>query len=179
MKKLLRIITVLSMCLLLNACSVLNTEYYAEEIPTSNSQSTQAGVLTDALQARIDEEIIDAEDLPLQYQYINGLLRSIAFEILSVDEEQHIMIIRCCFVDVMSMADSFGDAQISITEYYQQCIEQMQNGLAPTMETCLTIAYEESFEQGEIVIAISQSEGLAELLSCGVYSATKDLLAAE
>lgn len=179
MKSLLRVFTILSMCLLLSGCSILNTEYYAEEIPTSNSQSTQAGTLADALQARIEKEIIEAEDLPLQYQYINGLLRSITFEILTVDEEQHIMTIRCSFVDVMAMADTFGDAEISITEYYQQCISQMQNASAPVMETCLTIVYEETFEQGEVIFSIPQSEGLAELLSCGVYSATKEFLSAE
>lgn len=176
MKKLRQFFTIIPVCLLFSACSILDSEYYAEEIPTFNSQSAQESALRDALQARIEKEIIQAENLPLQYQYMNALLSTISFDILSVDEVQHIMIIRCSFVDVMVMADTFGDAELTLSEYYQQCMEQIQNESAPVMETRLVIAYEETLEQGERVFAITQSEGLSELLSCGVYSATKELL---
>lgn len=175
MKNVLRISGILLVCLLLSACSILNTDYFAEEIPTSNPQSMEEMALYQTLQARIEKEMMSGEDLPTQYQYLNALLSSISFTVLSVDENQCIMVIRGSFVDVMAMADTFGDAEISIEEYYEGCLQQMQSGKAPTTEKTLSIPYEVTYEQGEKIYTISNSEGLAELLSCGAYSAAKNM----
>lgn len=177
MKKVFCTLFLLVLCACLCACSMIEVSYFTEEIPTRSPQPEEAVLLRQVLEARIQVEILSGEELPLEIQYMNALLSSISFEVLSVDEEQKIVHIASRFVDVMAMTeDIFGYDEITVEEYYKVCIQMIQENRAPVVEMNLSIPYEEEVIDGQTVYTIVNSEALAELLSCGVYSAAETYL---
>lgn len=177
MKKVFCTLLLLVLCACLCACSVIEVSYFTEEIPTGSSQSEEAVLLRQVLEARIQVEILSGEELPLEIQYMNALLSSISFEVLSVDEEQKILHIASRFADVLAMADDIlRDAEITVEEFYKACIQMIQENRAPEVEMDLSIPYEEEVIDGQTVYTIVNSEALAELLSCGVYSVAETYL---
>lgn len=177
MKKVICTLFLLVLCACLCACSMIEVSYFTEEIPTGSPQPEEAVLLRQVLEARIQVEILSGEELPLEIQYMNALLSSISFEVLSVDEEQKIVHIASRFVDVMAMTENiFGDDEITVEEYYKVCIQMIQENQAPVLEMNLSIPYEEEVIGGQVVYTIVNSEALAELLSCGVYSVAETYL---
>lgn len=120
--------------------------------------------LTAALDTYIQKEISDGESLPLIQRLQNDILREITHQILSYDMEDETMIVEFTYVDVLALADSITDPELTEENYYRYCIER----ISARQCKMITEEIEVSFESSAEGFSVISSEPLANVLSGGV-----------
>jgi hypothetical protein len=108
-------------------------------------------------------------------QYQNAILNAITYRILSCDavsESNGTMNVEFTYIDVLAMADSVSDVCFAEDEYYQACLEIIQQQECRMITEKVEIAYEVSAEGYCIV----RSDPLINVLSGGVLNYYKELL---
>lgn len=130
----------------------------------------------DALQASIENyiqnEMVDGEALPLMLQYQNAVLDAITYEVQKSDLSTGTMDVEFTYIDVLELADSIADSQITEDEYYSLCIERINTGNYKTITEIVKV----HFEPTEDGCSVIRSDALINVLSGGALNYYMELL---
>lgn len=131
---------------------------------------------TPALAAAVDDyiqnEVYDGESLPLMLEYQNAILSEIIYEIQSYDMKKGTMEVNFTYIDVLNLADSITDQDLSEEDYYAACIEKIRAENYSTISEVVCVYFEAS-EEG---YTLTQSDELANVLSGGVLDYYLELM---
>lgn len=132
----------------------------------------ETAALSAAVDSYLQTECYTGEDLPLLMEYQNAILGKISYEIQSVDMKKNAMDVEFSYIDVLSLADSITDSNISEDEYYAACLEKINSNDYNTITEVIRVGFE-SAEAGYVLI---QSDELTNVLSGGVLNYYLELL---
>lgn len=149
----------LLLCLLLTGCGKAEAEPEKEAL-----DPVVAEALSDAIRDHIQKEIIPGEDLPLMVRYNNELLQCISFRILNFNLSDKTAKVEFVYVDVLKLADSFTDPNVTQETFYTDSIEMLRTGKFETAKSVVTVSFEDS--QGGYVII--NSDALVNVLTGGL-----------
>lgn len=127
---------------------------------------SDAELLSEAIDSYIENEIIVSESVPLMVEYQNAILAVISYEIQSYDLSKGTMDVEFTYIDVLRLADSVTDPNISEEEYYSICIEKIHSQEYETVTDVIPVAFE-AYEKGYSIIG---SDSLTNILSGGVLN---------
>ena len=128
--------------------------------------------LAAAVDAYIQDEVYDGESLPLMLEYQNAILSEITYEIQSYDMKKGTMEVNFTYIDVLNLADSITDQNLSEEDYYAACIEKIRAENYSTISEVVCVYFEAS-EEG---YTLTQSDELANVLSGGVLDYYLELM---
>lgn len=128
--------------------------------------------LAAAVDAYIQNEVYDGESLPLMLEYQNAILSEITYEIQSYDMKKGTMEVNFTYIDVLNLADSITDQNLSEEDYYAACIEKIRAENYSTISEVVCVYFEAS-EEG---YTLTQSDELANVLSGGVLDYYLELM---
>lgn len=128
--------------------------------------------LAAAVDAYIQNEVYDGESLPLMLEYQNAILSEITYEIQSYDMKKGTMEVNFTYIDVLNLADSITDQNLSEEDYYAACIEKIRAENYSTISEVVCVYFEAS-EEG---YTLTQSNELANVLSGGVLDYYLELM---
>lgn len=128
--------------------------------------------LAAAVDAYIQDEVYDGESLPLMLEYQNAILSEITYEIQSYDMKKGTMEVNFTYIDVLNLADSITDQNLSEEDYYAACIEKIRAENYSTISEVVCVYFEAS-EDG---YTLTQSDELANVLSGGVLDYYLELM---
>lgn len=128
--------------------------------------------LAAAVDAYIQDEVYDGESLPLMLEYQNTILSEITYEIQSYDMKKGTMEVNFTYIDVLNLADSITDQNLSEEDYYAACIEKIRAENYSTISEVVCVYFEAS-EEG---YTLTQSNELANVLSGGVLDYYLELM---
>ena len=128
--------------------------------------------LAAAVDAYIQNEVYDGESLPLMLEYQNAILSEITYEIQSYDMKKGTMEVNFTYIDVLNLADSITDQDLSEEDYYAACIEKIRAENYSTISEVVCVYFEAS-EEG---YTLTQSDELANVLSGGVLDYYLELM---
>lgn len=138
----------------------------------NKSSQGNDGALQTSIENYIQNELVDGEVLPLMLQYQNAVLDAITFEVQKSDLSTGTMDVEFTYIDVLEMADSITDSQITEDEYYSLCIERINTGNYKTITEVVKVHFEPT-EDGYSVI---RSDALINVLSGGTLNYYMELL---
>lgn len=139
------------------------------------AKKTTAGktdILMSTIESYIQNEITDATTLPLMFQYQNEVLKAISYDIQSYDLATGTMDVKFTYIDVLSLADSITDPQITEDQYYNSCIERILSGEYKRINEVIKVHFE-SKDDGYSII---RSDDLINVLSGGTFNYYLELL---
>lgn len=145
---------------------------FAIVISVTSQKGSTNSELNVAIDSYIQDEICVGEALPLMMQYQNAILGAITYDIQSYDRVSGTMDVEFTYVDVLHLADSITDPNISEDEYYSVCIAKIQSNECKMTTEVIQVALEPS-EEGYSII---RSEQLVNVLSGGMLNYYVDLL---
>ena len=128
--------------------------------------------LAAAVDAYIQDEVYDGDSLPLMLEYQNAILSEITYEIQSYDMKKGTMEVNFTYIDVLNLADSITDQDLSEEDYYAACIEKIRAENYSTISEVVCVYFEAS-EEG---YTLTQSDELANVLSGGVLDYYLELM---
>ena len=128
--------------------------------------------LAAAVDAYIQDEVYDGDSLPLMLEYQNAILSEITYEIQSYDMKKGTMEVNFTYIDVLNLADSITDLDLSEEDYYAACIEKIRAENYSTISEVVCVYFEAS-EEG---YTLTQSDELANVLSGGVLDYYLELM---
>lgn len=131
-----------------------------------------AANLAAAIDAYIQNEISAGESLPLMQRVQNDILKEITYTIQEFNVTEGTMTVEFTYVDVLELADSITDTNITEEEYYRYCIERLSSG----QQKMITESIQVSFEPSEMGYSIIGSEPLTNVLTGGVLYYYMELL---
>ncbi len=136
---------------------------------SKDNTSSKYNICEEALYAKISDEIIPGDNLPLTYQYSNAILNAIKFEVLEINEPTNTITVRFTYVDAISLADSYtGSLEQDV--YYNYCIDRIISGTAPTCTEAIEVHYIVSMSNGSENISIQDNIDLADVMTGGIAS---------
>lgn len=133
---------------------------------------SDAELLSEAIDSYIENEISRSESVPLMVEYQNSILRAITYAIQSYDLSKGTMDVEFTYIDVLRLADSITDPNITEEEYYSICIEKIHSQEYETITEVIPITFEAD-EKGYSIIG---SDLLTNVLSGGVLNYYLELL---
>ena len=153
------IVVIVALFLILRSCDNQNSE----------TGDTVAQLLNEA----IVQEIYEGEDLPLSFQYVNAIVSSTKYEIISATE-QSTAIVKFEYIDALKLADNYTGNEENPDDFYQYCIQTIKDGSAPKLirEFEVELEYNEADGTYNLVDSIE----LADALTGGMASAYSDIL---
>lgn len=128
--------------------------------------------LTAAIDTFIQDEISIGESLPLIQRLQNDILKEITYKIQSYDLENGTMTVEFTYVDVLDLADSITDPDLTEENYYRYCIESISARQCKMITEEIQVSFESSAEGFSVI----SSEPLANVLSGGVLHYYLELL---
>ncbi len=138
--------------------------------PGKNDKKTNLDALNNAIQEKINEEMIDGDELPANFQYVNAMLNAISFEVKSNSERKSSAQVEFTYIDALALAESFGE-EISDPEiFYLYCIEMINSQKAPTITEQIKITYTISDTNSTQQYYIDDSLELSDVLTGGISS---------
>ena len=133
---------------------------------------SDAELLSQAIDSYIENQISGSESVPLMVEYHNSILTTITYEIQSYDLSKGTMDVEFTYIDVLRLADSVTDPNISEAEYYSICIEKIHSQEYETITDIISVSFE-ACEKGYSIIG---SDSLTNVLSGGVLNYYLELL---
>lgn len=125
----------------------------------------------DAINRRIENDMVLISDLPLEYQYSNAILRSISYNIVKSDRNSNTAIVQFRFVNIMALADQLGNKAIDQDEYYKYCIDAINTGIAPFTSKTIQVRFVERQISGTRQLCVVDNLEFVDVLSGGTVSA--------
>ena len=122
--------------------------------------------LESAIDDLVQKELIEADNLPLSYQYANAVVKAFSYEIVDVGTAGKAEL-KVTYVDVLKLADSFGDV-IDVDAFYSFCIQQIDNKTAPVVEDKIVVECILTEDNG--IIELVDNIDLADALTGGAAS---------
>lgn len=142
----------------------------------TNREPEKHSALEAAITEKIQNEIVPGEDVPIAYAYSNAVLEAITFTVEKDNVKEGIATVTFTYVDTIAMADSYGTRQIDPAVYYQECIDAILGGTAPTVTETIEITYTVLVTEGSEEYAIEDSLALADVMTGGAASAYLELI---
>ena len=127
---------------------------------------SDAELLSEAIDSYIENEISRSESVPLMVEYQNSILTSITYAIQSYDLSKETMDVEFTYIDVLQLADSVTDPNISEEEYYGICIDKIHSQEYETTTEVISVVFE-ACEGGYSIIG---NDSLTNVLSGGVLN---------
>lgn len=141
-----------------------------------NDKTTKQDALSNAIQEKINEEMIEGDGLPTNFQYVNAMLSAISFEVKSNSERKSSAQVEFTYIDAVALAESFGE-EISDPEiFYLYCIEMINSQNAPTITEQIRINYTVSDTNNTKQYYIEDSLELSDVLTGGMASKYKKMI---
>ena len=129
---------------------------------------------SDAISARITDEVVHGDNLPLEHQYSNAILETIVYRIESKNIINNTATVNFRYVDVIALADSIGNRAVDWDTYYKLCIEAMRSGTAPLAQKTIKLNFEERGTGKSRKLCVVDSYELSDIISGGTVSAFAD-----
>lgn len=122
------------------------------------------GALEQAIQERINEELFI--DPMTEYEnYNNIVVQSIQFNVVK-DVKNGKATVKFTYIDLLALADTFGDRELSMEEYYEECTSLIGSGTAPVSEKKIELSCS---QLPDGTYQIEDTPDLMEVLSGGTY----------
>lgn len=144
--------------------------------PGKNNKTTKLEALNNAIQEKINEEMIEGDGLPANLQYVNAMLNAITFEVKSNSERKSSAQVEFTYVDALALAESFGGELSDPEFFYLYCIETINSQNAPTITEQIRINYTVSDTNNTKQYYIEDSLELSDVLTGGMASKYKKMI---
>lgn len=144
--------------------------------PGKNDKKTNLDALNNAIQEKINEEMIDGDELPANFQYVNAMLNAISFEVKSNSERKSSAQVEFTYIDALALAESFGEEKVTSDTYFAYCVEQINGGTAATGTKKIAVEYEVIESDTNVEYNIIVNEELIDILCGGAYFYYMDML---
>ena len=144
--------------------------------PGKNNKTTKLEALNNAIQEKINEEMIEGDGLPANLQYVNAMLNAITFEVKSNSERKSSAQVEFTYVDALALAESFGGEKVTSDTYFAYCVEQINGGTAAMGTKKIAVEYEVIESDTNVEYNIIVNEELIDILCGGAYFYYLDML---
>lgn len=130
--------------------------------------------VSQAIQEKIDSELVPGENMPLGASYTNAVYSAITFEVQHSDGKK--AQVAFTYPDVIALADQNETDKQEADAFYQHCIDTIHAGEYPQKDKTISVEYEKD-KNGKIKIQASPE--LADVLTGGAYSVYARMIAEE